>query len=171
MRSIKSAWLSALRRYSVIIRWQFYRGRSSRQIAPSILFPRSSPPRMSTHPPSGLPAHRVIGIVTEDLENQHFEFSNFNLFLNSLVNRIETVWSHFQGAEVREPRNTFFAFCSIRFTSSRLKETCHFRNRKKNKNKMQEDFINERLLINFSLSYFFPLNYFRGRITFFTSLN
>lgn len=36
-RSIKSVWLSALRRYGVIIRWQFYRKRSSRQIAPSIL--------------------------------------------------------------------------------------------------------------------------------------
>lgn len=40
-RSIKSVWLSALRRYGVIIRWQFYRKRSSRQIAPSILLLRS----------------------------------------------------------------------------------------------------------------------------------
>lgn len=41
-RSIKSVWLSALRRYGVIIRWQFYRKRSSRQIAPSILLLLSS---------------------------------------------------------------------------------------------------------------------------------
>lgn len=104
-RSIKSVWLSALRRYGVIIRWQFYRKRSSRQIAPSILLPH-----LCSHVDSS--SFRLIlalsymnsGLYFEDLECRHSltsaRSSNFNSSLMTInIFRSEFMW------KVKESRN------------------------------------------------------------------
>lgn len=113
-------------------------------------------------PVSELSSHRIIGIVTEDLEcNRHFEFSNFNSLLKIFMIEWDRPGSflvqHFSEIEARELRNIFLLPVVISFTSPKLKrKLCLFRRKKKNNNKMQGEYLLT-ILINFLLSSFLLL--------------